>query len=259
MKRFLRLLRKDLEASKLPTGLLSGIILGLMAIVRFKLGDLGSDYKSAAFFAIVLTVTLPILFLPLWLFWQSFQSLRSEWREDTVYTLLVLPVPGWHVTLAKLIGILVEYSVLLVVSVGGGLLLFWRMIEPFWNALPSTSWILGNAFLLYLVSALALAAFVILMQLAFIVGKLVGRAQGLVAIWTWILASWLVGRLGSFLEPIFRWVPPIPLHRVARLELLGRDVLLDWNIASQLGTFLGVIGLFWLTSYLFEHFVEING
>lgn len=257
MKRFLRLVRKDLEASKFPTGLLSGIIFGLMVFIRYKIGDyyLGPHEHMIA----MLIIGLPLIFLPLWLFWQSFQSLRSEWREDTVYTLLVLPVPGWQVMLSKLLGIWAEYTVLLLVSLGSGLLLFWSTIKPLWQVLPSTSWILWNGFLLYLVSLGILTTFVIFMQLGFIAGKMVGRVQGLVAIWVWVLSSWLVSRIGGFLEPLFRWIPPIPLHRIGQLELLGQDILLDWNISSQLGSFLCLVALFWLTSYLFEHFVEING
>lgn len=113
MKRFLKLVLKDLEGSRLPTLFLSGITLVFMAFVRYKV-SFGSWHSQMS----VLAVALPTAFFPLWLIWRSFQTLRSEWREDTVYTLLALPVPGWQVMLAKLVSLCVEYSVLFAVTVG---------------------------------------------------------------------------------------------------------------------------------------------
>lgn len=254
MSRFYRLLRKDLEASRWPLVFLSGITVGIMLFVRHRVST-GAWPPTGAIAAVV----IPLTFLPLWLMWQSFQTLRSEWREDTVYTLLVLPVPGWQIMLSKLVSIWVEYTVLLAVTLGGTLLFFWGMLEDALRTLPSVSWAVSNGLLIYLASLAILASFVIFVQLAFVVGKMVGRLQGIVAIWTLVLASWLVDKLGMLFEPLFRWIPSLPLHRLLRLHELGRDVTLEWNLAPEIGTWLGILALFWATSYLFEHYVEVNG
>lgn len=254
MSRFFRLLRKDLEASRMPVGFLSGITIGIMIFVRMKIASGAWPAETT-----VAAVAIPLAFIPLWIFWQSFQTLRSEWREDTVYTLLVLPVPGWQVMLSKLISIWMEYTVLLAVTITGTLLFFGRMLENFWNALPSMSWVISNGLIIYLFSLTILAFFIVFVQLSFVVSKMVGRFQGIVAIWVWVLSSWLVQKLGFILEPLFRWLPPLPLHKLMRLDELGRGITLDGNLAPLIGAWLGVIVLFWLTSYLFEHYVEING
>ena len=236
MKRFLRLLRKDLQASLLPMGFLSGITLILMFFTRFKISTGGWPIEAA--FA---SIVMPLVFLPLWLLWQSFQTLRTEWREDTVYTLLVLPVPGWQVMLAKLLAIWIEYTVLLGVTAIGTLLFFAPLVQEAMEILPSVVWALRNGLLLYLIS------------------KMAGRVQGLVAIWTLILSGWLVEKLGVLLEPLFRWMPKLPLHKLFRLDELRQGIVAEWNLAPEMGTWLGILAILVLTSYLFEHYVEVNG
>lgn len=257
MSRFFPLVRKDLEASRWPVGILSALIIGYMLLVLFKVPPGLKEQEPLIVLGAALA--LPLMFLPLWMFWQSFQTLRSEWREDTVYTLLVLPVPGWQVMLAKLVGLWVEYTVLIAVSLVGALLLFSGPVQSALGALPSLSWAIQNGLLLYLASLLLLATVVVFVQLAFVVSKMVSRLQGLVAIWTLILGGWLVDRLGLLLEPIFRWIPKLPLHKLLRLGDLRSGVVAEWNLAPKIGTWLGIVALFVLTSYLFEHYVEVNG
>ncbi len=254
MKRFLRLLRKDLQAGLLPMGFLSGITIIIMFFVRFRIATAGWPIETS-----LAAISFPLVFLPLWLLWQSFQTLRSEWREDTVYTLLVLPVPGWQVMAAKLLAIWIEYTVLLGVTIVGTLVFFPPIVQEAMNFLPGVAWVVRTGVLVYLISLMMLASVIIFVQLAFVVSKMVGRLQGLVALWTLMLSSWLVEKLGALLEPIFRWVPTLPLHKMFRLEEIRQGIVADWDVAPEIGTWLGVIAILILTSYLFEHYVEVNG
>lgn len=254
MTRFFRLLRKDLQASLLPLGFLSGITLIVMLFTRVRIAT-GSWPMETALAA----VSLPLVFMPLWLLWQSFQTLRVEWREDTVYTLLVLPVPGWKVMLAKLAAVCIEYSVLLGVTVLGTLIFFAPQVQLAMEVLPGSLWAVRNGILVYLFSLAMLASVVIFVQLAFVVSRMVGRAQGLVALWTLFLSSWLVDLCGSLLAPLFRWLPALSLDKLFRLYEIEAGIVVNWRLASEIGSWLGILGLFVLTGVLFEHFVEVNG
>lgn len=254
MKRFLRLLQKDLQASLLPMGFLSGITIIIMFFIRFRIATAGWPMEAS-----LVAIAIPLVFLPLWLLWQSFQTLRSEWREDTVYTLLVLPVSGWKVMIAKLLAIWIEYTALLAVTIVGALVFFAPLVREAMEFLPGAFWVTRNGILLYLASLAMLTSVVVFVQLAFVVSKMVGRMQGLVAIWTLILSSWLVGKLGALLEPIFRWIPELSLQRILRLDELRPGIIVEWNLAPQIGIWLGVLAILVLTSYLFEHYVEVNG
>lgn len=252
MKRFWRLLKKDLEAMRWPVGIFAGVTAGIMVFVRFRVSHgLSLEVVPA------LTVALPLGVLPFWLLWQSLQSLRMEWREDTVYTLLSLPVPGWWITLSKLVRVWIEYTLIVAVVATGNLLLFSDVVRLFLGDVSVMA--LGRILFLFYLSSLAIiAVFVTIIQLVFVVSKLVGRVQGLVALWAGILALWTTGAVSRLLEPLFRWVPPISVDRLFRLGELGR-VPMDVSFSPRVEVWLAVLGLFALTAYLLEHFVEIDG
>ncbi|HPT83868.1 MAG TPA: hypothetical protein PLM25_08250 [Limnochordia bacterium] len=254
MKRFLKLLRKDLEASRLPVFFLAGITLILMAVLRWRIAQ-GAWHPQVS----VLGVAVPLTFFPLWLIWRSFQTLRAEWREDTVYTLLVLPVPGWQVLLAKLAGLLVEYSVLFAATVGGTFLFFGGLMDELWEVIPGPWWLAWNALWVYVTGAFVLATLAIHVQLAFVVSKMVGRLQGLVALWVLFLSTWLTDRAALLLEPLFRWLPTIRLHEFLQLTRFDEGIILEWQPAGQIGAAFATVGLLFLTGLLFERFLEING
>ena len=193
MIRFCLLLRKDLVASRLPVLFRSGASLALMAYVRLRLANSPVFVETAegnwTTGYLVLDVMLPITFFPLWVDWRSLQTLRSEWREDTINTLMALPVPGWQVMLSKLIGLCVEYTTLFVVTMGGFLLFLGRVLELD-RVLPGPTWVAVNAFWVYVGGLLLFAALAVEVKLAFVVGKLVGWSLGFVALWARILAVW---------------------------------------------------------------------
>lgn len=250
MSSFLHLLRKDLEAIRWSAGIISGVTIGLMVFLRYRLATgWPQDLVSVL-------MILPLMFLPFWLLWQSFQGLRTEWRENTIYTLLCLPVPGWQIILAKLSTVMVEYTLLLTVIAAGNFA-FNPLVQGFMASIP-TLWLVRNGILLYLGGLFSVAFFVVFIQLAFVVSKMVGRLQALVALWALFLAFWLAGKLGWLLEPLFRWIPPIPLHRVFRLDEIGRNSTSYWHIGFNTGKWLTALALFWLTGYLLENYVEAN-
>lgn len=256
MGKFLRLLRKDLEASKWPVTMLSGVSLIWYLFLRLKLESTWSLSQ------VMFLLWFPLMFLPFWLIWESFQTLRTEWREDTAYTLIVLPVPGWYITLSKLLAMFVEYSLLLAVNIGGILVIFRTQLPEMFGSLLQelpVSCLIRSMFILYLASLGIFTYAIVFIQLAFVVSKMVGRLQGLVALWVLALASWFVNRMGILLEPLFRWVPPVSLDRLFHMERVGvtYDSFL-WNLSPQIGIWLAVLALFILTAWLLEEYVEIN-
>lgn len=261
MKRFLKLVRKDLETGRLPVLLLSGITLALMVWARLRLVNAPAVVETAESYwpsiYLVLALAVPVTFFPLWLIWRSVQTLRLEWRDDTIYTLLALPVPGWQIMLAKLVSLCMEYTVLFAVATGGALLLFGGVLNM-GTALPGPSWVALNIFWLYLGGLLLFTALAVQTQLAVVVGKMVGRVQGIVTLWVWILAVWFTSRLAELLQPLFRWLPVLRLHELMRLDELETQIILEVHPAGQVGFWLATIGIFVLTGVLFERCVEVN-
>ncbi|NLM54243.1 MAG: hypothetical protein GX195_04840 [Firmicutes bacterium] len=65
------------------------------------------------------------------------------------------------------------------------------------------------------------------------------------------------------LRPAFAWLPEIPLHRLFSLHVLpsavaGKSYTFLWEYSGSVGSFLAVVALFILCSWLFERYVEAN-
>ena len=81
MKRFLRLLGKDLEASKLPILFNSGLSIVWIAFLRYR-------YEAGWSLGMVfILMTIPLTFLPIWLMWQTYQrcGLNGEKKQPIHY------------------------------------------------------------------------------------------------------------------------------------------------------------------------------
>ncbi len=256
MKRFLQLIRKDLQASKFPILMNASLVIAWLVFLYSRL------LKSWSLDIIAPLMSVPLFFMPFWLLWQCYQLLRNEWQEDTIYTLLLLPLPGWKLMASKLVTLLIEFSIFLVVYVGTILIFFQKLIMVD-QLLASTSiiWFLRNGLLIYIFALAFISGPLILVQLAFVVGKLVGRFRGLVAIWVLLLASWLSERIGLILQPIFRWLPPVTINQILRLQDLEwwpESYNWQWDITAEIGVWLTIIALFFLSGWLLENYVETN-
>ncbi len=260
MRAFGRLLWKDLEISRLPMLINGGAAVLWHVFLRTRL-LMGWSPETVAVLSL-----LPMAFLPLWFIWQTYQSLRVEWREDTVYTLLTLPVPGWKIVLSKLIALLIEYTVVVGVWVVSGLVVYWSPLQILLHDLFQTvslGWFVRNGFLFYFASLAVFAGFIIYMQVAYITARVMGRFHGLVMVWVLLLQTWAVNRIGALLQPVFEWVPHVPLYRLLDLSALPRTLVdptqgLFWDLSGSIGSWLAVIGLFFLGAWLLENFVEVS-
>lgn len=174
--------------------------------------------------AIVAVYWLPTGFLPLWTLWTAVQLYRQEWRENTSYLMLSLPVRAWMITSAKLAALLtgvIGYSLL--IGAGGwllfartGLLAAVRQVEIV--SLVPVEWLVKMALLGYLWMIGALGMLGLIAQFAFVFSRLFARWQGLAMAWTWVLIIWLMGRFGDIGGRLLAWLPDFKfrvLHMVA--------------------------------------------
>lgn len=260
MTAFVRLLRKDLEGSKYPMLFNAAAAVLWLLFLRYRL-ESGWPFNAAVALAV-----LPLAFLPFWFIWQTYQSLRTEWKEDTIYTLLTLPVPGWLINLSKMVALLIEYTVVAAAWVIGGAVIFWTAFQPELGELlelvPLT-WFIKNGLIVYIFSLAVFAAFITLVQLGYVVGKIIGRLQGLILLWVLLLAIWIMQAAGALLQPLFAWVPKIPLERLFSLHAIPRVVVHPpqaalWDISGSIGSWLALVGLFLLGAWLLENVVEVD-
>lgn len=201
--------------------------------------------------------------LPLWALWTSLQLYRQEWRENTSYLLLSLPVRAWKITSAKLAALVtgvVGFSLLLAAGM-------WLLVvrTGLWAELAARNafavvpleWAVKMGLLAYGGTLVGLVTVALATQFAYVFSRIFSRFQGLVMVWTWILTFWLMARVGELGARLLAFLPDIQLRAlhvragVPEFEIVG--------IAS--GPFVALIlfvaGLFALLNAVLERAVEV--
>lgn len=162
---------------------------------------------------VVFLSILPIGFTHLWVMWSSLQLYRREWRENTHYLMLSLPVRAWKITVPKLAALMtgtVAYSLIIFAGVyfqasGTGLLqVVLNFVESRNIAIVD---LFGTGMKMY---GLVLASFIglaITVQLAFLLSRLFHRFQGALLGIIWVVQIWLIGELSEWLGRALNWLP----------------------------------------------------
>ncbi len=250
---FLNLLRKDLSASRMHLGIVMGIILSMMAFVWLKITTGAWPQETS-----LIPIGLAILFLYIWSVWQASQKLNTEWKADTVYTLQVLPVPGWQVLFSKMASLWIESSALLGVIILGINIFARPFVQEIIAQGPSLVWIARNILVLHLLGLIIFTFIIVFFQLSFVVSRMIGRFKGFIELWVWVLAFGVVSKVSQWLAPLFSWVPAIPMHKVMALEELVDGASLRWFLHPNLAVVTCIVGLFFLASYLFDNYLEVD-
>lgn len=252
--KFWRLYLKELKES-LNYAILIGIIgIGWLIFLSTQRLNWGSEAVFGLSF-------IPLLLLPLYILIKGFLSFRTEWKSDTIYSLLSLPVSGWHLLFSKLLAsmtILTGLSIIFIL----GIYLDSRALLS-WNALIviprnfGIGYYLKMTLYMYLISWLFCAIGYIISQFSYLVSKLFNRFSGLISGVTFLFTLWIVVRVGSIISRLFRWWPDLSLIDWGyRNNILYHDVAY-FNISPIIGIIVASIGLFFVSAWLLENVLEI--
>lgn len=210
--------------------------------------------------ALVLSL-MTLGFLPFWALWRTYYSLRQEWTGDHMYLLLSLPIPGWYITSTKLLVAMVELLVYAAVIQLGALVIFnagAASVFP-WEILMEPA-LLWTSIRLSVLSMLMLGMGMVVMQFAYLCGRLVSKRRGLLTLLVGAVSMWLILRLGGLLAPLFKWLPPMPVYGISVFG--GEPVMIQTQtayvgLAPLAGSLLVAVGLFLLGSVLLERDIEL--
>ena len=245
---------KEMHGHRGEALLLAGALLVWTAFLYSRAGAWQAE-------VVMMLYWLPMGFLPLWAIWTSVQLYRQEWRENTSYLLLSLPVRAWTITSAKLATMAVGIIGFSVLIFGGAALLaartgIWARIAGVFEVIP-LEWFARSGLILYGAGILGLLALSLISQFAYVFSRLFSRFQGLAMIWTWLLAIWLAGKAGSLGHVILNWLPPFrvqtyfTVNNVPSAHLLAIDSGPFWALVLYL------IGLYWALNFTVERAVEV--
>lgn len=251
-----RQFKKEWLGYKGETALLVGAFVVWTAFLYSRAGVWPSQVIFTLYF-------LPSGFLPLWAIWTSVQLYRYEWRENTSYLMLSLPVRAWVITSAKLALLLtgiVGYTLLIGAGAviigyrvaGGSLMLMGDpfSIVPFW-------WAVRMILLGYTAMVGGLMVTGLIAQFAYVFSRLFSRFQGLVMGWTWFVTIWLLSRVGDLGGRLLAWMPDfhLPVWEVSGSMPGFRSITIEsgpfWALA------LGVVGVYALLNLILERAIEV--
>lgn len=251
MKRpYLRLLQKELGQALPTAAVFTTGIVAWHVFLYTRIDKWPSELITG-------TSGIPLGFIPLWVLWRSFATLRQEWTGNHMYLLLALPIPGWYITSVKVITVFLEAAWYGAIINGGVLMLAWK--SGVFQKLPFESLVPDWTVFFWPVMLALVVVFcgVVITQFSYIAGRLVSRRSGLVSAVTFMLSLWMIIRVGTLLAPVLRWVPEIPLGGQTIIDGTISQQIAYLGIAPLLGSFLAALGLFWLGASLLERDVEL--
>ncbi|MGE5381079.1 MAG: hypothetical protein ACM3NT_08450 [Methylocystaceae bacterium] len=214
---FGRLYRRDMERIGVESLGLAGV-----ALITILLGL--TPWNKNVIILPLVVVTGVAMVLPII---TSLLSLHREWKENTIYLLLSLPVGGSSVLGAKLLAaltqVVINASIVLIMIVACGFELlpkqgidwttFWQQVQAFWQYADMSRMlpfiiIMGILLMIYGLSSL---------QLGVLIGKLFRRFTSVATIGALIAVFWvgsnLLNAMLSLIPAHINWSPgaaPIP-------------------------------------------------
>lgn len=250
---FIKLVYKEIKGSRLVSMLFIALVVLWHIILLTRMEVWGEEIVLGL-------VWMPAFVLPLWVLGNMFQILHTEWSTNSIYLLLSLPQRGWKILGAKWIANVIDFLILGILSLLSILLFFgiriMEFIERHNPGVPLKLFIIVGLQLIFYY-LLAVMILMVLVQFAYITGRMVERFKGLVAGVTVFVGLWLYARLGVLLAPLFEWVPDMGIRTwyvTGNVVHLGMEKINSAPLASVvLLTFL----LFIFGAWLFDRYIEV--
>ncbi|MDF2815181.1 MAG: hypothetical protein K0Q81_1381 [Paenibacillus sp.] len=245
---FRNLLIKELKSILPVYGVFAVLVVLTHLIVLYKSPVLEDDGMF------VLSVFLPYLFAAVIAIGTGYYQLHTEWKTNSIYLLLSLPVRGWKVITAKLAAVLLLLTVTLIWIGASFVLILLRVLwdgfielENLPTILPA---MLNVVFNIFWMSLLTVTLMHVLIQFTFLCGQLVAKFKWLVMFGAFVGMSWLIVRISPPLSKLLLWTPEILVG--------GTDLDVEYLHAGPFIVLLLLcIGLVALDGWIYEKEVEV--
>ncbi|MDF2722476.1 MAG: hypothetical protein K0Q59_2151 [Paenibacillus sp.] len=224
-------------------------VFALLVVVIDLLVMAKSIYVKKETIVIITTLT-PFLFISFIALGVGYYQLFTEWRTNSIYLLLSLPMRGWKLLTAKLVALL---GLLLLTLLWIALSFCLIILRTVWsdvdadNIVPMLLNLGMYAFVIYVL----LVVFVLsALQFAFLCGQFVSRLRWLVVLGVFFAVMWLYARVSPVISGWLLWLPDF------NLGSLETDMVY-LHSGPYVVMLLAIVGLVGLSGYLFEKEVEV--
>ncbi|MCI3923169.1 hypothetical protein MO973_23370 [Paenibacillus sp. TRM 82003] len=245
---FARLYRKEVKGIFPLFVVFAAVVVAWHAFILYKSETWDHDL------VFVLSLIMPFVAAGLLAVGASYAQLHTEWRTNSIYLLMALPMAGWKVLTAKLLSaltLLIGSAAAVGISFAA-LLLRAKWEELTGNAelqfmLPTLISLTWNVFWL---SCLSAALVMILVQFAYLCGQMAARLKWLFVLCAFVGGLWLVIRITPPLSGLFLWTPDF----IVGAE--GGEAAYMQSGPFLILTLVG-IGFMWINGYIFDKEVEV--
>lgn len=252
-KQFWHLYKKELREGA-PFAIVLGIlILGLLIFLTTTRARWGREVGIFLSFA-------PLGLLPFYALFQGFTAFRGEWKEDTVFTILSLPVPGWFFCLTKWLASMTYFTVLTVLNIVLIGLFNWSFVGEAFANIPS---LVGFLTIVKLVTLMYLAYWLcsgisyIIGQFSFLTSRLVNKGKAILSGLTALTSCWIIFRVGGLFTRLFAWLPEMHVGIWNYQNGFYRTDFVALDLAPWLALVLVAAGLLFLGAWLLERILEV--
>jgi hypothetical protein len=203
---------------------------------------------------------IPLFFLPLIMIFLAYTSYKSEWGNNTIYLLKILPRRGYEINLAKFLPAIFYYLFLSAALIAVNLYFNQGLIAQIFNEAPE---IIGRemsrqffifSYSTYLITGVQLY---LITQFSYIIASFYNRFRLLISILVFILSHYLILRIGGFFNYLFNWLPDFPMTVFMENPAGVTESTIYIGSAPFIVIILMMVGLFFLNSRLIASDVDV--
>ena len=203
---------------------------------------------------------IPLFFLPLIMIFMAYTSYKSEWGNNTIYLLKILPRRASEINLAKFLPAFIYYLFLSAAVIAVNLYFNQSLIIQILNEAPEligrqlAKQFLVLSYTAYLIMGIQLY---LITQFSYIIASFYNRFRILISILVFLLSHYLILRLGGFLNYLFNWLPDFPAAVFMESPAGVREAAVYIGSAPFMVILLIMTGLFFLNSRLIASDVDV--
>lgn len=203
---------------------------------------------------------IPLFFLPLIMIFLAYNSYRSEWGNNTIYLLKILPRRGYEINLAKFLPAFSYYLLLSLLLIAANLYFNQELIARILNEIPEMPGRqISRQFLVFSYSAYLITGvqLYLITQFSYIIASFYNRFRLLISILVFTLSHYFILRIGGFFNYLFNWLPDFPMTVFMESPSGVTESTIYIGSAPFIVIMLMMTGLFFLNSRLIASDVDV--
>ncbi|WP_350343955.1 hypothetical protein PRVXT_000319 [Proteinivorax tanatarense] len=261
-KKLMMLFKKDLMNLKFESLILLGLIVVGYSLIIFRVQATDDMMKAAIIGNLSFLLFLGTLLI---IFIRSFSLVSSEWKNNTLYMIMPLPVKGKSIFLSKILAITTQTVVISGVSLAF-LTIVWtsiiglsevqEMLNAFMiNSSEFFSEYKGEITKVIITGFFSFISLIVTVFFSSVVGRMFKKMSGFITFITFLLTNYVIAKITSITYKFSGIESSIQngTSVEASIEIFSTQQFWFYNILTIIVT----LGLFFATTYLYDKKVEL--